>query len=101
MTRYLEPFRRKVLDLIAEGKPVKHVAEDLGINISQQTIYNWRRQHLIDTGECPGVTSAENAELASAKRRIRELEEEVRILIRARELLQEVPDPKGCTRSSQ
>ena len=99
MTRYLEPFRRKVLDLIAEGKPVRHVAEDLGI--SQQTIYNWRRQHLIDTGERPGFTSAENAELASAKRRIRELEEEVRILIRARELLQEVPDPKGCTRSSQ
>ena len=99
MTRYLEPFRRKVLDLIAEGKPVKHVAEDLGI--SQQTIYTWRRQHLIDTGERPGFTSAENAELASAKRRIRELEEEVRILIRARELLQEVPDPKGCTRSSQ
>ena len=99
MTRYLEPFRRKVLDLIAEGKPVKHVAEDLGI--SQQTIYNWRRQHLIDTGERPGFTSAENAELASAKRRIRELEEEVQILVRAREFLKETPNPKGCTRPSQ
>lgn len=99
MSRYLEPFRRKVLDLIAEGKPVKHVAEDLGI--SQQTIYNWRKQQRIDHGELPGMTSAENAELASANRRIRELEEEVRILVRARELLKETPNPKGCTRSSR
>lgn len=32
----------------------------------------------------PGLTRAENAALAGAKRRIRELEEEVRILVRAR-----------------
>lgn len=99
MSRYLEPFRRKVLDLFSEGKPVKHVAEDLGI--SQQTIYNWRKQQRIDQGELPGTTSAENAELASAKRRIRELEEEVQILVRARQLLKETPNPKGCTRPSQ
>lgn len=99
MSRYPEPFRRKVLDLLADGKPVKHVAEDLGI--SQQTIYNWRKQSLIDRGDFPGMTSIENAELASARRRIRELEEEVRILIRARELLKEAPDPKGSTRPSR
>lgn len=99
MSRYPASFRRKVLDLLADGKLVKHVAEDLGI--SQQTIYNWRKQQLIDQGALPGITSDENAELVNAKRRIRELEEEVRILVRARELLKEVPHPKGCTRPSQ
>jgi len=99
MSRYPEPFRRKVLDLLADGKPVKHVAEDLGI--SQQTIYNWRKQSLVDRGDLPGMTSIENAELASARSRIRELEEEVRILIRARELLKEAPDPQGSPRPSR
>jgi transposase-like protein len=35
-------FRRKVFDLLAEGRIVASVAHDLGI--SDQTIYNWRRQ---------------------------------------------------------
>jgi len=35
-------FRRRVLDLVASGRPIKQVAEMLGI--SDQTIYNWRRQ---------------------------------------------------------
>ena len=61
MSRCPEPFRRKVFDLLADGMPVKHVAEDLGI--SQQTIYNWRRQSLIDRGELPGMTSTEHVEL--------------------------------------
>ncbi len=41
-------FRRKVLDLVAAGRPVAQVAADL--DISEQTIYVWRRQELIDTG---------------------------------------------------
>jgi transposase len=46
--RYPAEFRRKVLDLVAAGRPVAQVAADL--TISEQTIYVWRRQHLIDTG---------------------------------------------------
>ena len=34
-----EEFRRKVLDLVAAGRPVAQVAADLGI--SDQTIYIW------------------------------------------------------------
>lgn len=49
--RYPAEFRRKVLDLVESGRPVAQVAHDLGI--SDQTIYNWRRQHLIDTGQVP------------------------------------------------
>ncbi|WP_264892639.1 transposase, partial [Mycobacterium kiyosense] len=94
--RYPEEFRRKVLDLVAAGRPVAQIAADLGI--SDQTIYGWRKQELIDTGQLPGLNRAEQAELTAANKRIRELENEVVILKRARELLREPDDPKGGTR---
>jgi transposase len=67
---------------------VAQVAADL--DISEQTIYLWRRQHLIDTGQLPGTTSSENAELVVARRRIAELEAEVAIHRRTAQLLDEV-----------
>lgn len=94
--RYPEEFRRKVLDLVAAGRPVAQIAADLGV--SDQTIYGWRRQELIDTGQLPGLNRGEQAELSAANKRIRELETEVAILKRARELLKEPHDPKGGTR---
>ena len=54
------------------GGPVAEVAQQLGV--SGQTIYNWRRQDLVDRGLRPGVTTGESAELVAARRRIRELE---------------------------
>lgn len=59
--RYPAEFRRKVLDLVAAGRPVAQVARDL--DISAQVIYTWRRQQLIDSGQMPGMTSADHAEL--------------------------------------
>ena len=56
-------------------------------------------QTTIDTGQLPGLNRAEQDELGAANKRIRELETEVAILKRARELLREPDDPKGCTRS--
>jgi transposase-like protein len=50
--RYPEEFRRKVLDLVARVRPIAQIAADLGI--SDQTIYGWRKQELIDTGQLPG-----------------------------------------------
>ncbi|WP_143541306.1 transposase [Rhodococcus sp. D-1] len=46
--RYPEEFRRKVLDLVAAGRPIAEIAHDL--QVSDQTIYGWRKQDLIDTG---------------------------------------------------
>jgi len=41
--RLIRPeFLRKVLDLLDAGRKVADVAADLGV--TQQTIYNWRRQ---------------------------------------------------------
>lgn len=49
MPKRLPPeFRRKVLNLLDAGRRVADVAADLGMR--EQSIYNWRRQHLIDTG---------------------------------------------------
>jgi putative transposase len=91
--RYPPEFRRKVLDLLKAGRSVADLVRDLGI--SDQTIYNWRRQELIDTGQLPGVTSIDQVELVAARRRIAELETELAIHRRAAELLKEAVPPKG------
>jgi transposase-like protein len=96
---YPPEFRRKVLDLIAAGRPVVDVARDLGI--SAQAIYTWRRQDRIDKGLEPGLSSAEKSELTAAKRRIAELEAELAVHRRASELLGKVVPPKGGSRPSR
>ena len=95
---YPPEFRRRVVDLVEGGRKVAEVAADLGI--SQQTIYTWRRQARIDAGLEAGLTTPERAELAAAKRRIRELETELAVHRRATELLKEKTDPKGRSRRS-
>ncbi|MEV2235331.1 transposase [Streptomyces phaeochromogenes] len=95
---YPPEFRRKVLDLVASGRKVAEVAQLLGI--SDQTIYVWRRQHLIDTGQLPGTNSTDQSELAAARKRIAELEAELAIHRRAAELLGEVMSPKSGSRPS-
>ncbi len=98
--RYPSEFRRKVLDLIAAGRSVASIAADLGV--SDQTVYTWRQQELIDTGQVSGLTTVEAAELRAAKRRIAELETELVVTRRANELLREqVTSPKGGSRRSR
>lgn len=96
---YPAEFRHKVLDLLADGKSVASIAHDL--DISDQTIYSWRRQDRIDRGLQPGLSTAENAELSKAKKRIADLEAELAISRRATELLKEETSPKGGTRPSK
>jgi transposase len=96
---YPAEFRRRVLDLIAAGRGVREVALDL--DISEQTVYGWRRQERIDQGIEPGLTSAERAELAAARGRIRELEAELAIHRKAAELLKGTTSPKGDSRPSR
>ncbi len=96
---YPPEFRRKVLDLLESGRKVADVARDL--EISEQTIYVWRRQDRIDKGLEPGLTSTEKAELTAARKRIAELETELAIHRRASELLGKVVPPKGGSRQSR
>ncbi|WP_446740434.1 transposase [Nesterenkonia sp. AY15] len=53
---YPAEFRRRVLDLLHAGGSVASIAHDL--QISDQTIYAWRRQDRIDRGEIPGLSTA-------------------------------------------
>src|SRR6266542_845869 len=65
------------------------------LEVSDQSIYTWRRQELIDRGELPGLSSVEREELRVARRRIKELETELAVHRRAAELLKESVRPKG------
>jgi transposase-like protein len=96
---YPPEFRHKVLDLLKAGRTVQQVAADL--QISDQTIYNWRKQDRIDAGLEPGITSSDQTELVAARRRIAELETELAVTRRAAELLREVVSPKGGSRPSR
>ena len=96
---YPAEFRRKVLDLLAEDRTVASIAHDL--DVSAQTIYNWRRQDRIDRGVQPGVTTIEKGELTAARKRITALETELKVTQKAIELLKADADPKGGTRRSK
>ncbi len=90
---YSPEFRRKVLDLLAAGRSVTDVAEDLGI--SGTCVYNWRKQDRIDRGEMAGLSTSERTELVEARHRINALEAELAATKRAKELLKEAVPPKG------
>jgi transposase len=65
-------------ELGTEHGTVKRVADQLGYGI--ESVRLWVRQSDIDAGHAPGVATAETA-------RVRELEQEVRELRRANEIL--------------
>ena len=96
---YSAEFRRRALDLVAAGKSVTEVARLL--EVSDQSIYSWRRQEQIDQGELPGLSSVEREELRAARLRIRALETELAVHRRAAELLKEAVRPKGGSRRSR
>jgi len=96
---YPPEFRRRVLDLVEAGRTITDVARDL--DVSEQSIYRWRRQALIDKGLIAGTTSAESAELAAARRRIAQLETELAIAMTAVEELKDHTDPKVGSRRSK
>ena len=96
---YPPEFRRRAIALVKSGRTVAKTAIDL--DITQATIYAWIKQDRIDRGEIPGRTTEESKELRKARRRIRELEDEVEILRRANQLLgPDAARPKGFTRRS-
>lgn len=74
-------FRRRALDLVAQGEPVARTARELGI--SESCLRNWMNRDAIDSGVKPGLTTDERKELVEARRRIRVLEMENEILKRA------------------
>lgn len=95
--KYPEEFRIRAIALVRAGQTVAKTASDLGV--TPACLHGWVKQDRIDRGEIPGVSTAESRELRKAKRRIRELEDEVEILRRANAMLGSAAQhPKGFTR---
>ncbi|MGV3711812.1 transposase [Pseudolysinimonas sp.] len=74
-------FRRRALDLVAQGESVAEVARNLGV--SESGLRRWMAQDDVDSGRSEGLTSAEKRELVELRRKNRVLEMEVEILKRA------------------
>src|SRR6201996_4690748 len=89
---YPPEFRQRALDLVRSGRPVPEVAKLLGI--AGSCLYRWKKQDLIDRGLEPGTSRPESAELVAARQKIRDLEEENKILRRAAAAVEEVVPPK-------
>ncbi len=84
-----------------EGEPVALLAADL--EISECTLFRWKKQALIDAGRRSGKKSYEPDELARARRKIKDLEAELELVKAASALFngEEPVRPKGSARSSK
>jgi transposase-like protein len=90
---YPPEFRQKALDLVRSGRSVVEVAKLLGI--AESCLYRWKKQDLTGRGLKP---APESAELAAARRKIRDLEEENKILRKAAAAVEQVVPPKDRCR---
>lgn len=90
---YPAEFRRRALDLVESGRPAREVAAALGI--AESCLYRWRSQDLIARGlKTPTPGAVASAELAVAHARIKDLEDEVKILRKAAAAVEAVVPPK-------
>ena len=99
---YPAELRRAVCERMLAGEAVKDLVVELGI--SGKTLYRWRHQAEIDAGQRPGAKSYEANPLESARRRIIELEAELKLTRAASALFAEgegAVDPKGSSRLSE
>jgi transposase-like protein len=94
---YSAELRRQTCERMLAGEAVKDLVAELGI--SGHTLYRWRRQALVDAGLRPGAKSYETDPLQAARRRIKELEAELKLVKAASALFEHgAVDPKGSTR---
>src|SRR6516165_8055982 len=96
--RYAREFRRAVCERLVAGEKVPALSEEL--EVSQGTLYLWKRQALIDAGRAEGIKSFEADELAQAHKTIAELEAELEAVKAAVALFngEEPISPKGGAR---
>ncbi len=65
----------------SSGKPLAQISREL--DVSEQTLRNWRKQQEIDEGEREGLTTDEKEELARLRRENKLLKQEKEILRKA------------------
>ena len=98
---YPAEVRRAACERMLAGEAVKDLVDELGVTM--ETLYRWRRQALIDAGQSPGLKSYEADRLAQARRKIKDLEDELKLVKTAARLYEEIEaiSPKGSTRLSE
>lgn len=97
---YPAELRRQTCERMLAGEAVKDLVAELGI--CEQTLYRWRQQALVDAGRRPGTKSFEADPLLQARRRIKELEAELKIVKAASALFEEgEASPKESSRLSE
>jgi transposase len=93
-------LRRQLCERMLAGERCEDLARSSGVSIS--VLQKWKRQALIDAGRRPGTKSYEADPLQQARRRIKELEAELKLVKAASELFTEgAVDPKGSSRLSE
>ena len=79
---YPAEFREEAVRLaLTSGKRTSEIAANLGV--SYESLRKWIKQHQVDGGNAPGVTSSEREELRNLRREVRVLREEREILRKA------------------
>lgn len=96
--QYAPEFRRQVCERLLAGESVTGLSKEL--SVSMHTLYRWRHQALVDVGQLLGPKSFEVDPLAQARRKIKDLEKELKLVRAASALFDEEasPSPKGGTR---
>lgn len=80
--KYDREFRDGAVRIVREtGKPMAHVAEDLGI--SPRTLENWVAKDRVERGEAEGLSSDERTELNVLRKENAELRMERDVLKRS------------------
>jgi len=96
--QYKAEFRRDVCARLLDGESVIKLAVEL--EMPQNTLYRWRRQAMVDVGRLRGPKSFESDPLAQARKKIKDLEAELKLVKLASALFEEGENlsPKGSTR---
>jgi transposase-like protein len=98
---YPAELRRQTCERLLAGEKVTNLAVEIGV--SEHTLYRWRRQALVDAGQRPGAKSYDADPLLAARRRVKELEAELKLVKAASALFEEGDkvSPKGGSRLSE
>ena len=79
---YPPQFKEEAIRLMRSSeKPLAQISREL--DVSEQTLRNWRKQEEIDQGEREGLTTGEKEELAKLRRENKVLKQEKEILRKA------------------
>lgn len=79
---YPQEFKEEAVRLMRSSeKPLAQISREL--DVSEQTLRNWRKQTEIDEGEREGLTTEEREELGRLRRKVKILQQEKEILRKA------------------